>query len=635
MEFLSRATHAVTIENIAMSNLMRGLTLAAALIVAAIAQAADPGKRWHGILSEDAPGFDPSGATNSSAAAVVELIFDRLLAYDYLARPAKLVPMLAEEMPAVADEGKTWTVKLRKGVRFASDPAFKGVPRELTAKDVVYTFKRFMDPAQRSPYQFMMRNKVVGLDDLARAAKNGKLDYDAPIPGIEALDRYTVRFRLVAPDYRFEYLLAHTATGIVAREVVDAYGIDVGRHPVGTGPYVLTRWIPGTRAVLDANPDYRGFVWDFAPGTDPRDKEIVAQMRGKRMPQIGHIELAIIEEDTTYWLTFLRGDLDVVNLLPRFQAKALAGDKLAPDLAAKGLSIYRAPPPLVGYTSFNFRDPVVGGFSPEKIALRRAIALAYNGDDLVNVVYRGSAERAQMPIPPGVIGYDPTYRSGNKYDPDLANRLLDRFGYKRDKDGFRTLPDGRPLELVRNSYTGGTARDEELIWQKSMERIGLRIRSEVLCGCRIRQAIDDLHDNAVHLELVRRLSRWRKFHAAAVWTAQQREQYRLLPVRSVRPPISTGGDVARRTGAQSAFHRDDSAVGGRYGVGAWGVSKPHRRRATVGSRSQDASIHVLDPAVRRRQAALDESDAANRATRTSPAGPGVLDAEPESIPCNA
>ena len=618
-----------------MSNLMRGLTLAAALIVAAIAQAADPGKRWHGILSEDAPGFDPSGATNSSAAAVVELIFDRLLAYDYLARPAKLVPMLAEEMPAVADEGKTWTVKLRKGVRFASDPAFKGAPRELTARDVVYTFKRFMDPAQRSPYQFMMRNKVVGLDDLARATKNGKLDYDAPIPGIEALDRYTVRFRLVAPDYRFEYLLAHTATGIVAREVVDAYGIDVGRHPVGTGPYVLTRWIPGTRAVLDANPDYRGFVWDFAPGTDPRDKEIVAQMRGKRMPQIGHIELAIIEEDTTYWLTFLRGDLDVVNLLPRFQAKALAGDKLAPDLAAKGLSIYRAPPPLVGYTSFNFRDPVVGGFSPEKIALRRAIALAYNGDDLVNVVYRGSAERAQMPIPPGVIGYDPTYRSGNKYDPDLANRLLDRFGYKRDKDGFRTLPDGRPLELVRNSYTGGTARDEELIWQKSMERIGLRIRSEVLAGAESAKRSTTCTTMLFTLELVRRLSRWRKFHAAAVWTAQQREQYRLLPVRSVRPPISTSGGVARRTGAQSAFHRDDSAVGGRYGVGAWGVSKPHRRRAAMGSRSQDASIHVLDPAVRRRQAALDESDASNSATRTSPARPACSTPGLSRCPCNA
>ena len=445
-------------------------------------EAADPNKRWHGILSEDAPGFDPAGPTNTSAAAVVELIFDRLLTYDYLARPARLVPMGAEAMPVISDGGKTWTVKLRKGITFASDPAFKGVRRELTAQDVVYTFMRFMDPAQRSPYQFMMRNKLIGLDDLARSAKGGRLDYDARISGIEALDRYTVQFRLIAPDFRFGYLLAHTATGIVAREVVEAYGMDVGRHPVGTGPYILTSWTPGTRAVLDANPAYRGFVWDFAPGADPRDVEIVAQMRGKRMPQIGHIELSIIEEDTAYWLTFLRGDLDVVSLLPRFRATALVGDKLAPDLAAKGISIYRAPLPAVGFTVFNFRDPVVGGLSPERLALRRAIALAYNQDDLVHVVFHDDAERAQMLIPPGVTGYDPAYRSGNAYDPELANRLLDRFGYKRGADGFRSLPDGKPLELVRNSYSGGTARDEDLVWQKSMARIGLRIRAEVLSG---------------------------------------------------------------------------------------------------------------------------------------------------------
>jgi ABC-type transport system substrate-binding protein len=462
--------------------MFRRLTLFAILTVVTLAHATDPNKSWHGILPEDLPGFDPAGQTNTSAASVVELIFDRLLTYDYLARPAKLVPMAAEAMPSVTDEGRTWTIKLAKGIKFSADPAFKGVRRELTAQDVVYTFKRLMDPAQRSPYQFMMRNKLIGLDDLAHAAKNGKLDYDARIPGVEALDRYTVRFRLVAPDYRFGYLLAHTATGIVAREAVEAYGIDIGRHPIGTGPYMLTNWTPGTRAVLDANPDYRGFEWNFAPGSDPRDKQIVVQMHGKRMPQIGHVELSIIEEDTTYWLTFLRGDLDVVNLLSRFQATALVDGKLAPDLTNKGLSIYRDTPPSVGYTAFNFRDPVIGGFTPEKIALRRAIALAYRGDDLVHVVFHDNAERAQMAIPPGVTGYDPTYRSNIAYDPELANRLLDRFGYKRGADGFRTQPDGKPLELVRNSYTGGTARDEELIWQNSMKQIGLRIRTETLTG---------------------------------------------------------------------------------------------------------------------------------------------------------
>jgi ABC-type transport system substrate-binding protein len=205
-------------------------------------------------------------------------------------------------------------------------------------------------------------------------------------------------------------------------------------------------------------------------------------MRGKRMPQIGRIELSIIEEDTTYWLTFLRGDLDVVNLLPRFQTTALVAGKLAPDLAAKGLSVYSAAPPGAGFTAFNFRDPIIGGFEPEKIALRRAIALGYNGDDLVHVVFNNQAERAQMPIPPGVTGYDRAYRSNNGYDPDLANRLLDRFAYKRGADGFRTLPDGKPLVLVRNTASAGTAWDEDLIWQKSMERIGLRIRMETLTG---------------------------------------------------------------------------------------------------------------------------------------------------------
>jgi ABC-type transport system substrate-binding protein len=234
--------------------------LVAMLAAVTSTHAATPAKRWHGVLPEDVPSFDPSGPTNTSAAAVEELIFERLLTYDYLARPAKLVPMLAEEMPMVSDDRKTWTVKIRKGITFARDPAFKRARRELTAQDVIYTFMRFMDPSQRSPYQFLIRNKLIGLDALARASTGGNFDYDAHIPGLEALDRHTVRFRLISADYRFGYLLAHTAAGFVAREVVETYGLDIGRHPVGTGPYMLTSWTPGTRAVLDANPDYRGFI---------------------------------------------------------------------------------------------------------------------------------------------------------------------------------------------------------------------------------------------------------------------------------------------------------------------------------------------------------------------------------------
>ena len=222
----------------------------------------------------------------------------------------------------------------------------------------------------------------------------------------------------------------------------------------------------------------------------------------------------------------------------------------------------------------------------------------------MNVVYRGTAERAQMPIPPGVIGYDPTYRSGNTYDPELANRLLDRFGYKRGKDGFRTLPDGAPLELVRNSYTGGTARDEELIWQKSMERIGLRIRSEVLTGAENAKRsttcttmlfgwnwFADYPDGENFMQLL-----FGPNSNESNAGCYRSEAYDRLYRQAEALPDGRG--------AQSPVHRDDSAVGGRYGVGAWRVSKPHRRHAAVGARSQGAPLPVFGPAVRRRQAAL-------------------------------
>jgi len=461
--------------------------LAMGAVIAAVtvptAGAAPPVKEWRGILAEDLPGFDPAGPTNSSAAQVLELVFDRLLTYDYLARPARLVPMAAEGLPEQSDDGRTWTLRIRKGIYFSPDPAFKGARRELVAQDFVYSLERFVDPVQRSPYNFLFRGKFVGLDDVVRRAeKTGRFDYDAPIEGLKAIDRYTLRIRLNERDYRFPYLLAHGSAGAVAREVVESYGATIGLHPVGTGPYVLTTWTPGTKAVLDANPQFRGFTWDFAAGGDPRDATLVAQMKGKRMPQIGHVELFIIEEDTAYWLAFLKGDLYAVNLLPRFQATSLVNGELKPELGAKGYQMYRDVVASVGFTAFNFGDPVVGGFTPQKIALRRAIALAYNGDELIHVVYNDNGSRAQMLIPPGVYGHDPAYRSANVYDPELANRLLDRFGYRRGPDGFRTLPDGRPLELVRNTGAGGIFRDLDKIWQSSMARIGMRMRMLTMTG---------------------------------------------------------------------------------------------------------------------------------------------------------
>ena len=142
------------------------------------------------------------------------------------------------------------------------------------------------------------QGKIVGLDEQTEAAKkSGKFDYDATIPGLVALDKYTLRFKLTGADFLFPYTLAHVPFCAVAREVVEAYGERRQAHPVGTGPYMLKEWRRAAKIVLEANPSYRDFTWDFQPTADPSDEALVAAMKGKKMPQIGRVEISIIEEE--------------------------------------------------------------------------------------------------------------------------------------------------------------------------------------------------------------------------------------------------------------------------------------------------------------------------------------------------
>lgn len=436
---------------------------------------ADPGKVLRIAFEQADNGYDIQRVSSLYSTWVCEAIFETLLTYDYLARPAKLVPGVAEAMPEVSGDGRTYTFKLRKGVYFSNDPAFKGKRRELVANDVGYTIKRIMDPANRSPQAGSFEGKIVGLDPLVEASKkSGRFDYDAPVAGMEMPNRYTLRLRLTEPDPIMLHLLANSHAGIVAREVVEYYGDNIGHHPVGTGAYVLKEYVPGSKTVLEANPDYRGFTWDFKLSGDPLDEKIVKEMKGKQMPQIGRVEVHIIEDDQARWLAFDSGQIDLAELSDIASPKVLDNGKVKPEFAAKGIQVQHVIAPAISYTFFNMRDPVVGGYSLEKNALRRAIAMSYGVQDEIAQVRLGQAVKAQSIIPPGVVGYDPSYRTSIGYDPELAIRLLERFGYKRGKDGYRTTPDGKPLTVRIQSSPSSRDKTIMEIWKKSLDHIGIR-----------------------------------------------------------------------------------------------------------------------------------------------------------------
>ena len=463
--------------------LLFAVCIASAPLLAAAASN-PPVKVLRYIFPAAETGFDPATGRDLYSAHVTQAIFDTLYTYDYLARPATLAPNTAAALPDVSADGKTYTIHLKKGILFTPDPAFQGKRRELTMADYVYSWKRLFDPKLASPHTWLFEGKVIGLDRLAaEAKKSGKFDYDAGVDGFELLDPYTLRIHLTQTDFNLGMILAHEPSAALAREVVLKYGDvkgEVASNPVGTGFYKLGEWVRGSRIVLEENTGHLPATWNFKAGADPDDQRIVRQMQGKKMPQIGRIEITVLIEDQSRWLSFESGGADMFGLDGPLAPKALRGGQLRPELVARGVQLSRLIDPEISYYYWNMEDPLLGGFGKEKIALRRAIAMAHNIDEEIRIVWNGQAVRLQYPVPPGVVGYDPAYRSLLQYDPALANRLLDKFGYKKGTDGWRTLPDGKPLLLHYTSRNEANGVLQAEMWRKTYTSIGIRMASDRL-----------------------------------------------------------------------------------------------------------------------------------------------------------
>ncbi len=134
-------------------------------------------------------------------------------------------------------------------------------------------------------------------------------DYDTPIEGLHALDRYRIQFTLRKPRPGFlDFLAASDLFGAVAREVVEKYGDAIPGHPVGSGPFRLAEWRRSSRIVLERNPDYREVRYDAEPAADDAEGQALLQrFKGRRLPMIDRVEVSIIEESQPRWLSFLNG----------------------------------------------------------------------------------------------------------------------------------------------------------------------------------------------------------------------------------------------------------------------------------------------------------------------------------------
>jgi ABC-type transport system substrate-binding protein len=432
--------------------------------------------------------FDPAQTTDLYSAAVLANMFEAPLEYSYIANPTAVRPKTAAAMPEISADFRTLTLRIKPGIYFADDPVFKGadgrqIKRELTAADYVYAIKRHYDPRWKSGRLYLLESvKLLGLSELRKeliAAKK-PFDYDREVEGVRALDRYTLQLKTADPQPRLSYLMTYSAVvGAVAREVVEAYGENIGAHPVGTGAFMLTQWKRSSRIVLDRNPNYREeFYAEVPPAWDETLAAEVRALQGRKLPLADRVVISIVEESQPRWLSFLSEEQDFIEQVPfDFIEIAAPNSVLAPNLKKLGIRMQRYPRADVSMSYFAMENPVVGGYEPAKVALRRAISLAVDGDRDIRLVRRSQAIPAQGLIGPGTYGYDKAFKSEmSTFDLPRAKALLDLHGYvDKDGDGWRDQPDGQPLRIEYATQPDQQSRQLIEQWKRNMNALKVRM----------------------------------------------------------------------------------------------------------------------------------------------------------------
>jgi len=319
------------------------------------------------VIAVEAPPltFDPRGPTNAVTARLQQLLFNTLTQKN---ERFEIIPELAEGWE-ISDDFTVYTFRLRRGVKFHDG-------RELTARDVAYTFNTLIAPTFDSP----------------KRAALSKLDR------VEPLDAHTVVFRCREP-YR-GLLVDLIAIGIIP----EGSGETIARRPIGTGPFRLERYVENQEVDLLAFPEY---------------------FQGA--PRVRRLRVKIVRDPTTLALELLGG---TVHLALNAQ---LSPDFIAEQQAGRQLRVVLSDGAALEYIGINTTDPIL-----RDRRVRQALAYGINRQEIITTLLRGQARLAKSVLPPthwayhdGVTTYD--------YDPARARRLLDEAGY-RDPDGEGPQP---------------------------------------------------------------------------------------------------------------------------------------------------------------------------------------------------
>ncbi|WP_306223539.1 ABC transporter substrate-binding protein [Bosea beijingensis] len=369
------------------------------------------------VLNADIRSTNPGVNRDGNTDSVVLHMVEGLVGY---AEDGSVGPLLAEKVD-ISPDGKTYTFRLRKGVKFHNGAT-------MTSADVLWSWNRYMDPKTdwRCISDFDGRNGL-------------------KVEKATAPDADTVVMEINEPNGLFLDSLARAdcgGTAVLHKDSVKADGS--WDKPIGTGPFMLGEWKRAQSVQLLAFDQY------VSPKGDKRDGYI-----GSKRPLVKEARFMVIPDAATVKAGLLAGSLDM----------ALMPESDVPDLKnAQNLTLAIAPNPVRHSLIIQTRDPVM-----KNQALRQAIAAAIDFPELVANVSNGLGKPNNSPVYTTSKYYGDVEKQGFKYDPAAAKALLQKAGYKGEK-----------IVILANKRSSVPSFNTAVIAQAMMQAVGINAEIEVL-----------------------------------------------------------------------------------------------------------------------------------------------------------
>jgi ABC-type transport system substrate-binding protein len=388
----------------------------------------------YGLYGAKVKSIDPATCGDTTSSSIQGSVYESLYTYHYLKRPLEVIPQLAATLPEVSADGLTYTIALKKGVKYARnacfgfDPDGRAATRTMRAGDFVLAFKRVADYHLVTKLALaFVEDKIVGLKEYRdRTSTYAAGDFSRytreDLPGVKALDEHTLQIRLVKPFPQLLYVLAISVYAPIPHEMIDYHlsteDKDAKRLPipvrdrnpeilrmeamVGTGPYVMTTWEKAGLIVLERNPDYRD---DYYP-TEGAPGDAAAGLlddAGKKLPFVDVRYVLFVAESNPAWMMFEKKLVDT-SAIPRdvYASVITPTQQLTDELQKKGVRLVKSTYPGVYWLAFNMDDKVLGASK----SLRQALCLCFDVETYIDLLYNGRAIRAVNTVPSDFKGHD-------------------------------------------------------------------------------------------------------------------------------------------------------------------------------------------------------------------------------------